>query len=243
MSDKGDMKKDIVLDGAFAALLNQSWSAAKTGSMTDIWRFTDPSQREPVFRCRSPHCPSGRRSQACNLRSRPSRERKKYSPTGLTDPKYAFRWTVVRRSYLHRVYCRSVCPARTPSFHHYRFFGSATAAQEAGFRSCMRCPARDHSGLSLMARNSNTVFRALALIAVGDRTHGAKLKAIATLFVLAPASVGRKSGGRKINEGRIHVIPRRGFGRSPFFSFPGGCPSPLLGCRPRRAYSQRYQWV
>src|SRR5204863_6320188 len=49
---------------------------------SSIRRFTAPSQREPAFRCRSHHCPSGRRSRACNLRSRPSRERKKYSPPG-----------------------------------------------------------------------------------------------------------------------------------------------------------------
>ena len=36
MSDRGDMKKDLVLDGAFPALLNQSCSAGKTRSMTDM---------------------------------------------------------------------------------------------------------------------------------------------------------------------------------------------------------------
>jgi Metal binding domain of Ada len=32
------------------------------------------------------------------------------------------------------VYCRSVCPAKTPKFRHCQFFPSAAAAQDAGFR-------------------------------------------------------------------------------------------------------------
>src|SRR5260221_12104940 len=37
------------------------------------------------------------------------------------------------------IYCRPVCPARTAKFENCRFFGSAAAAQEAGFRPCLRC--------------------------------------------------------------------------------------------------------
>jgi len=33
-------------------------------------------------------------------------------------------------------YCRHVCPARTPKLENCRFFRSAAAAQEAGFRPC-----------------------------------------------------------------------------------------------------------
>ena len=32
-----------------------------------------------------------------------------------------------------------MCPARTPKSDNCRFFGSAAAAQEAGFRPCLRC--------------------------------------------------------------------------------------------------------
>ncbi|NJD10795.1 MAG: helix-turn-helix domain-containing protein [Gemmatimonadetes bacterium] len=37
------------------------------------------------------------------------------------------------------IYCRPVCPARTPRRSHCRFFGSAAAAEHARFRPCLRC--------------------------------------------------------------------------------------------------------
>ena len=37
------------------------------------------------------------------------------------------------------IYCRPICPARTPMRKHCRFFMSAAAAQQAGFRACLRC--------------------------------------------------------------------------------------------------------
>ena len=37
------------------------------------------------------------------------------------------------------IYCRPVCPVRPPRFEHCRFFPSAAACQEAGFRPCLRC--------------------------------------------------------------------------------------------------------
>src|SRR5262245_5288226 len=37
------------------------------------------------------------------------------------------------------VYCRPVCPARTPCRNHCRFFANAAAAETAGFRPCLRC--------------------------------------------------------------------------------------------------------
>ncbi|MEK7866059.1 MAG: Ada metal-binding domain-containing protein, partial [Planctomycetota bacterium] len=37
------------------------------------------------------------------------------------------------------IYCRPVCPARTPRRENCSFFPSAAAAEKAGFRPCMRC--------------------------------------------------------------------------------------------------------
>jgi AraC family transcriptional regulator, regulatory protein of adaptative response / DNA-3-methyladenine glycosylase II len=37
------------------------------------------------------------------------------------------------------VYCRPVCPARTPRRDRCRFFATAAAAENAGFRPCLRC--------------------------------------------------------------------------------------------------------
>jgi AraC family transcriptional regulator, regulatory protein of adaptative response / DNA-3-methyladenine glycosylase II len=65
------------------------------------------------------------------------------------------------------IYCRPVCPARTARFEHTRFFGSAAAAQEAGFRPCLRCRPETAPDLASWRGTSNTVSRALALIADG----------------------------------------------------------------------------
>jgi AraC family transcriptional regulator, regulatory protein of adaptative response / DNA-3-methyladenine glycosylase II len=65
------------------------------------------------------------------------------------------------------IYCRPVCPARTPKFENCRFYGSAAAAQDAGFRPCLRCRPETAPDLASWRGTSNTVSRALALIAEG----------------------------------------------------------------------------
>jgi AraC family transcriptional regulator of adaptative response / DNA-3-methyladenine glycosylase II len=65
------------------------------------------------------------------------------------------------------IYCRPVCPARTPKLDHCRFFGSAAAAQEAGFRPCLRCRPETAPEPGPWKGTSNTVSRALALIGEG----------------------------------------------------------------------------
>jgi AraC family transcriptional regulator of adaptative response / DNA-3-methyladenine glycosylase II len=65
------------------------------------------------------------------------------------------------------IYCRPVCPARTPKFENCRFFASAAAAQEAGFRPCLRCRPETAPELAFWRGSSNTVSRALKLIAEG----------------------------------------------------------------------------
>jgi AraC family transcriptional regulator of adaptative response / DNA-3-methyladenine glycosylase II len=65
------------------------------------------------------------------------------------------------------VYCRPICPARTPKFENVLFFASAAAAQEAGFRPCLRCRPEISPNLAFWRGTSNTVSRALALIEAG----------------------------------------------------------------------------
>src|SRR5882724_10964239 len=65
------------------------------------------------------------------------------------------------------IYCRPICPARTAKFEHCTFFGSAAAAQDAGYRPCLRCRPEIAPDLASWRGTSNTVSRALALIADG----------------------------------------------------------------------------
>jgi AraC family transcriptional regulator of adaptative response / DNA-3-methyladenine glycosylase II len=65
------------------------------------------------------------------------------------------------------IYCRPVCPARPARPEHCRFFDSAAAAQEAGFRPCLRCRPEIAPDLGTWRGTENTVKRGLALIAAG----------------------------------------------------------------------------
>jgi AraC family transcriptional regulator, regulatory protein of adaptative response / DNA-3-methyladenine glycosylase II len=66
-----------------------------------------------------------------------------------------------------RIYCRPICPARPPKLANCVFLPSAAAAQAAGFRPCLRCRPEASPDLALWRGTSNTVSRALALIADG----------------------------------------------------------------------------
>lgn len=65
------------------------------------------------------------------------------------------------------VYCRPICPARTPKQENVTFYPTASAAQEAGFRPCLRCRPESSPDLAAWRGTSNTVSRGLALIAEG----------------------------------------------------------------------------
>jgi AraC family transcriptional regulator of adaptative response / DNA-3-methyladenine glycosylase II len=67
-----------------------------------------------------------------------------------------------------RIYCRPVCPARTPRSENIVFYLSAAAAQEAGFRPCLRCRPETAPDVGAWRGTSNTVSRALALIEAGS---------------------------------------------------------------------------
>jgi AraC family transcriptional regulator of adaptative response / DNA-3-methyladenine glycosylase II len=78
------------------------------------------------------------------------------------------------------IYCRPVCPARTAKRENCRFFGSAAAAQEAGFRPCLRCRPETAPDLASWRGTSNTVSRALALISDGALDgNGASVEGLA----------------------------------------------------------------
>jgi AraC family transcriptional regulator of adaptative response / DNA-3-methyladenine glycosylase II len=70
------------------------------------------------------------------------------------------------------IYCRPICPARTPKRENVTFFVSAAAAQEAGFRPCLRCRPETSPDVGAWQGTSNTVARALALIENGALDGG-----------------------------------------------------------------------
>ena len=65
------------------------------------------------------------------------------------------------------IYCRPVCPARTPKRENMVFVVTAAAAEEVGFRACLRCRPETAPDMGAWRGTSNTVSRALTLIEAG----------------------------------------------------------------------------
>jgi AraC family transcriptional regulator of adaptative response / DNA-3-methyladenine glycosylase II len=70
------------------------------------------------------------------------------------------------------IYCRPICPSRTPKRQHVTFYPSAAAAQSAGFRPCLRCRPETAPDLNAWRGSSNTIARALPLIEMGALDDG-----------------------------------------------------------------------
>ncbi len=65
------------------------------------------------------------------------------------------------------IYCRPICPARLPKEANVRYYATAAAAQEAGFRPCRRCRPEAANMLPEWTLASDTVLRGLRLIEAG----------------------------------------------------------------------------
>src|SRR5437773_11748638 len=63
-----------------------------------------------------------------------------------------------------RVYCRPVCPVRPARSQNVVFFGSAAAAERAGFRPCLRCRPEAAPGSPAWIGTATTVARGMRLI-------------------------------------------------------------------------------
>ncbi|MQA95990.1 MAG: helix-turn-helix domain-containing protein [Streptosporangiales bacterium] len=70
------------------------------------------------------------------------------------------------------IYCRPICPARTPARRNVRFYAHAAAAESAGFRACRRCRPEAGPGTPQWDFRGDLVGRALRLIADGVADEG-----------------------------------------------------------------------
>ncbi|MDJ0277393.1 Ada metal-binding domain-containing protein [Sphingomonas sp. 2R-10] len=78
-------------------------------------------------------------------------------------------FTAVRTT---RIYCRPVCPARTPARGNVAFYPSAAAAQAAGYRPCLRCRPEAAPDSPAWAGTLASIHRALRLIDDGALADG-----------------------------------------------------------------------
>ncbi|HEX6732436.1 MAG TPA: AlkA N-terminal domain-containing protein [Pyrinomonadaceae bacterium] len=82
------------------------------------------------------------------------------------DPRFDGRLFIGVRS--TRVYCRSICPVRKANEKNVRYFPSAAAAAEAGYRPCLRCRPELSPDTPAWSGTSTTVSRALRLISESE---------------------------------------------------------------------------
>ncbi|HET6670597.1 MAG TPA: AlkA N-terminal domain-containing protein [Pyrinomonadaceae bacterium] len=70
------------------------------------------------------------------------------------------------------IYCRPICPSRTSKSRNVRYYATAAAAAEAGFRPCLRCRPEAAPGTPAWLGTSAVVRRALHLIDEGILDNG-----------------------------------------------------------------------
>ncbi|MHA6629775.1 AlkA N-terminal domain-containing protein [Pseudonocardia sichuanensis] len=88
-----------------------------------------------------------------------------YRAMASRDPRFDGRFVVAVSS--TGVYCRPICPSRTPKRANTRFFRLPAAAEAAGFRACRRCRPESHPSSPEWNVRGDLVARALRLIATG----------------------------------------------------------------------------
>jgi AraC family transcriptional regulator of adaptative response/methylated-DNA-[protein]-cysteine methyltransferase len=88
------------------------------------------------------------------------------------------------------IYCRPVCPARSPLTRNISFYPSAAAAEAAGFRPCLRCRPETAPFSPAWNGTRTTVERALRLIADGALDDGT-VEALAGRLGVGPRHLAR----------------------------------------------------
>jgi AraC family transcriptional regulator of adaptative response / DNA-3-methyladenine glycosylase II len=121
-----------------------------------------------------------------------------YRAICLRDARFDGRFFIAVRT--TGIYCRPICPARTPRPQNVTFYPTAAAAQEAGYRPCLRCRPETAPDLGAWRGTSNTVSRALALIEGG---------------ALDEASVDALAGRLGLGERQLRRLFRQHLGASP----------------------------
>lgn len=99
------------------------------------------------------------------------------------------------------IYCRPICPARTPAKERCRFFTDAALAEAAGFRACLRCRPERAPGHAPIDASSRLVRRAIARIEAGGLDEGASGADLAAALGVTERHL------RRVFEAEIGVSP------------------------------------
>ena len=90
-----------------------------------------------------------------------------------------------------RIYCRPICPARTPGSKNCRFFPVAAAAEQAGFRPCLRCRPELAPGNSSVDAVGRVARMAALRIQAGALNDGGGVEELAGEFALCSRQLRR----------------------------------------------------
>jgi len=89
------------------------------------------------------------------------------------------------------IYCRPICPARTPKEGHCRFFANAALAEKAGFRPCLRCRPELAPGAAPVDDAQRIAHLIVQRIEEGLADDSAGLETIAAQFELSSRQIRR----------------------------------------------------
>lgn len=89
------------------------------------------------------------------------------------------------------IYCRPICPARTPKASNCRFYDSAEAAEKDSFRPCLRCRPELAPGSAPVDDARRIAHLLMQRIDNGLIDHNAGLEAIAEQFELSSRQIQR----------------------------------------------------
>jgi len=89
------------------------------------------------------------------------------------------------------VYCRPICPAKTPKAANCRFFDSPQAAEQAGFRPCLRCRPELAPGSAPVDDAQRIAQLIVRRLEEGQLGEEAGLEAVAEQFELSSRQIRR----------------------------------------------------
>jgi AraC family transcriptional regulator, regulatory protein of adaptative response / DNA-3-methyladenine glycosylase II len=90
-----------------------------------------------------------------------------------------------------RIYCRPICPVRTPKAAHCRFFDSAQEAEQARFRPCLRCRPELAPGNAPVDDSQRIAQLIIERLEDGTIGNDAGLESIAAQFELSSRQIRR----------------------------------------------------
>lgn len=89
------------------------------------------------------------------------------------------------------IYCRPICPAKTPKASNCRFFPSAAAAEKASLRPCLRCRPELAPGTAPVDDGQRIASDVVRQIEEGLVDDGGGMEKIATMFELSTRQIRR----------------------------------------------------